>query len=103
VAWFKAVRLTGLRVEIRKDPRSPTGKDRVVVKDPAALPLWARFYEIGSNRPLFADRDGVKKYSLAEIGHERRNGYAWLGTWPRRLLEREFPAWKHKLAGRQPK
>jgi PelA/Pel-15E family pectate lyase len=73
------------------------------VKDPAAAPLWARFYEIGTNRPLFSDRDGVKKYSLAEIGHERRNGYAWLGTWPRRLLEREFPAWKQKLAGQKAK
>jgi pectate lyase len=103
VEWFRAARLTGLRVEVRKDPRSPTGRDRVVVKDPAAPPLWARFYEIGTNRPIFADRDGVKKYSLAEIGHERRNGYAWLGAWPGRLLEREFPAWKQKLAGQKSK
>jgi pectate lyase len=99
VAWFEKARLTGLRVEYRKDEKAPKGRDRVVVKDAKAGPLWARFYEIGSNRPLFSDRDGVPKYNLAEIGYERRNGYAWLGTWPQRLLEMEYPAWKKKVGG----
>ena len=98
VAWFRAARLDGLRVETRDDPRAPKGKDRVVVKDPAAGPLWARFHEIGTNRPIFCDRDGVAKYDLAAIGHERRNGYAWLGAWPRDLLAKDYPAWKKKLA-----
>jgi Pectic acid lyase len=61
---------------------------------------WARFYEIETNTPIFADRDGVKKYDLAKIGYERRNGYAWYGTWPQRLLEKEYPAWKEKRAGK---
>jgi hypothetical protein len=34
----------------------------------------------------------VAKHDLAEIGYERRNGYAWLGYWPRDLLEKEYPA-----------
>jgi lysophospholipase L1-like esterase len=59
--------------------------------------MWARFYEIGTNRPIFADRDGVAKHDLAAIGYERRNGYAWLGYWPRPLLDKEYPAWKQKL------
>jgi PelA/Pel-15E family pectate lyase len=96
VTWFDAVKITGIRVETRKDPKAPKGTDRVVVKDAAALPLWARFYEIGTNRPIYADRDGVAKRELAEIGYERRNGYAWLGAWPQRLLESEYPAWKRK-------
>jgi hypothetical protein len=29
---------------------------------------------------------------LAEIGYERRNGYAWCGTWPAALLEKDYPA-----------
>jgi hypothetical protein len=63
--------------------------------------MWARFYEIGTNRPIYADRDGVAKRELADIGYERRNGYAWLGTWPQRLLETEYPAWKKTVtAGR---
>ncbi|MEI7731270.1 MAG: pectate lyase [Verrucomicrobiota bacterium] len=31
---------------------------------------------------------------LAEIGYERRNGYAWYGNWPAALLDKEYPAWK---------
>jgi PelA/Pel-15E family pectate lyase len=58
--------------------------------------MWARFYEIGSNRPIFAGRDGVKRYALAEIEHERRTGYAWLGDWPATLLNRDYPAWKQR-------
>jgi hypothetical protein len=30
----------------------------------------------------------------------RRNGYAWLGSWPEKLLEQEYPAWKKKWAGK---
>jgi len=45
---------------------------------------------------VFSDRDGVAKRELADIGYERRNGYAWLRNWPQRLLEKEYPAWKAK-------
>ena len=55
---------------------------------------WARFYEIGTNRPIFSGRDGVIHYQLAEIEQERRDGYAWFGTWPRALVEKEYERWK---------
>jgi PelA/Pel-15E family pectate lyase len=97
VAWFEQAKLKGIRVEIRRDANSPKGTNKVVVQDAAAPPLWARFYEIGTNRPIYSDRDGVAKRNLADIGYERRNGYAWLGTWPRQLLEKDYPAWKQKL------
>ncbi len=96
VAWFEAAKLGGIRQEVRPDPASPTGRNKVVVKDPSAPPIWARFYEIGTNRPIFSDRDGIPKHDLAEIGYERRNGYAWLGYWPQRLLEKDYPVWKNK-------
>ncbi len=100
VAWFEAAKLEGIRVARGKDKSAPKGYDKVVMKDASAPALWARFYEIGTNRPIFADRDGVAKHDLAEIGYERRNGYAWLGTWPQRLLDREYPAWKRKQAAK---
>lgn len=98
VQWFNAAKLTGIRVETRKDPQAPKGTNRVVVKDPSAPPLWARFYEIGTNRPIFSDRDGIPKRELADIGYERRNGYAWLGNWPERLLDKDYPEWRAKRA-----
>lgn len=94
VAWFSAAQLKGIRQEARPDDKAPRGKNKVVVKDPSAPPLWARFYEIGTNTPIFSDRDGVAKHDPAEIGYERRNGYAWLGDWPRKLIDEEYPAWK---------
>jgi pectate lyase len=87
-AWFESAKITGIRVE-RK------GGDRVVVKDPHAPPLWARFYEIESGRPFFCGRDGVKKHQLSEIEPERRNGYAWYGQWGKNVAA-SYDKWKNK-------
>ena len=64
------------------------------MRDPDAPPLWARFYEIDTNRPMFSGRDGVKKYDIAEIESERRNGYAWHGAWGADVLKR-YMVWKN--------
>jgi PelA/Pel-15E family pectate lyase len=99
VTWFNSAKLEGTRAVVEPDAKSPTGKNKVVVKDPKAPPLWARFYDVETNKPIFVDRDGVKKFNLADIGYERRNGYAWYGAWPAQLLEKEYPAWKKKRPG----
>ena len=85
-AWFEAVKLSGIRVV-------DVAGNRVVRDDPEAPPLWARFYEIGTDRPIFAGRDGVKRYRLEEIESERRNGYAWYGHWGE-AVAREYAAWQ---------
>src|SRR5207249_3502286 len=81
VDWFEAAKLPGIKLAQKADSKASKGFDRVVEDDPAAPVMWARFYEIGTNKPIFADRDGVMKHRLAEIRYERRNGYAWLGYW----------------------
>jgi unsaturated rhamnogalacturonyl hydrolase len=93
VAWLRATRLEGIRVQRVARDGAPGGTDLEVVDDPGAPPLWARFYEIGTNRPLFLGRDGVARASLAAIEHERRNGYSWLGPYAARVLA-TYPAWK---------
>ncbi|HEY0947011.1 MAG TPA: pectate lyase [Opitutaceae bacterium] len=98
VAWFEAVKLTGLRFE---RVTTPSGPDATVAADPAAGPLWARFYEIGTNRPVFTGRDAVVRYRLAGIERERRGGYAWYGTWPEKVL-RDFPEWEKRVSGGHP-
>jgi PelA/Pel-15E family pectate lyase len=94
VAWFREVAISGWRIEERPHPSLPGRFDVVVVRDPAAPPVWARFYEIGTNRPIFSGRDGVIRYALAEIEHERRTNYSWLGPYAADLLAREYPEWK---------
>jgi PelA/Pel-15E family pectate lyase len=73
--------------------------EQVQLKDAKGAATWARFYEIGTNRPIFVGRDGVIKYNIAEIEEERRNGYAWYVDDAARLLSREYPAW-HKQTTR---
>jgi PelA/Pel-15E family pectate lyase len=98
VAWLKRVQLNGIKVGRRPDASLPKGYDLIVVHDPKAPPIWARFYEIGSNRPIFCGRDGVIKNSLAEIEYERRTGYSWYSTAPARLLAEDYPRWHGKWA-----
>jgi pectate lyase len=99
-AWLETAKLSGIRVTREKDPRGPKGWNTVVVSDPTAPPQWARFYVIETNRPVFADRDGIPRPALADIGYERRNGYTWYGTWPQELLQVDYPRWRKRVAAR---
>ncbi|HJY28093.1 MAG TPA: pectate lyase, partial [Pyrinomonadaceae bacterium] len=87
IAWFEQTQLRGIKwIE--------NESDRVVVKDSTAGPIWARFYELGTNRPIFVGRDGVVKYDVAQIEHERRTGYNWYVDEPAKLLQKDYPIWK---------
>jgi PelA/Pel-15E family pectate lyase len=79
--WFESVKIAGIR-ETRVDG------DKRIVPDPGAPPLWARFYEIPSFRPIFSGRDSVIKYDISQIEPERRNGYAWYGGWGTKVVLR---------------
>ncbi len=98
VVWLNEAKLTGIRVVKKADKSSPKEYDKIVIKDPSATPLWARFYEIGTNKPIFCSRDGVPRDELADISYERRNGYSWLGNRAAELLAKEYPAWQKKQA-----
>jgi PelA/Pel-15E family pectate lyase len=93
VRWFEQNKVNGLRWE-RKD-----GQNQAVA-DKNAPPIWARFYEINSMRPIFIGRDGVVKYDVMQIEAERRNGYAWYVDGPGDLLREDYPKWKTKVAGK---
>lgn len=85
-AWFEK---TGLKDVAFKS----TGTDgRLLVSAPGNGPIWARFYEIGTDRPVFGDRDKTVHDAVSEISKERRNGYAWFGNNPQRVLQR-YAGW----------
>lgn len=73
--WFKAVQIVGIKVVKENN-------DVIVVNDSSVTkPIWARFYELNTNKPIFVGRDGIVKYKLSDIDQERRTGYAWYGNW----------------------
>ena len=94
VEWFRSVTIHGMRLDKFTDAEEQD--DKRIVADPDAGVLWARFYEISSNRPIFLDRDSVVRYSFSEIGQERRTGYAYYGSWAAKLLADEYPRWREK-------
>lgn len=57
---------------------------KVAIPDSAS---WSRFCEIGTDRPIFGDRDGSIHFDVKEISAERREGYAWFSTNPAAALK----------------
>lgn len=74
VKWFDSVQVNGSRYQKRKELPS-------LIADNNAPSIWARFYDIKTNRPMFSDRDGTIVYDLDLVGEERRSGYTWYGNW----------------------
>ena len=66
---------------------APGGGGRKLLAVPGAGPIWPRYSEIGTDRPLFGDRDRSIHDDVSEISAERRNGYAWFGDGPKRALD----------------
>ena len=93
VAWFQANKIEGLELVRQQTPDA----DVLVRPNPAAPPLWARFYELNTGRPIFIGRDAIVRYNLSEIERERRAGYSWYLTKPRDLIEKDYPKWRAKL------
>jgi PelA/Pel-15E family pectate lyase len=98
VAWLEKVKMPGYTIKDIDAPNEPRGHDRVIVPEAGAV-LWARFYELETDRPLYVGRDSQKHYQLSEIENERRAGYAYAGTWPEKLLTKEYPAWQKRVNG----
>lgn len=96
IDWYKISKITGIRWVEKRDLTKPGGFERVAIQDPNAGLIWARFYEIGTNRPVFVGRDGIIRYNIAEIDEERRNGYDWYVNTPARLIEEDYADWQKK-------
>ena len=100
IKWFSDSKIYNTRVETFQAPEfdskyKKVTDDRRVVIDSTAPPIWTRYYELGTGRPLFCDRDSVYLYSLAEVSRERRSGYAWYTYNPEKALKK-YPEWQKK-------
>jgi PelA/Pel-15E family pectate lyase len=100
VKWFDDSKIKSIRVKTVSAPEIKykyriSSTDRIVVDDPAAPPIWTRYYELITHKPLFCNRDSKVVYSLAEVDRERRDGYGWYTYEPQKVLK-TFPAWQQK-------
>jgi PelA/Pel-15E family pectate lyase len=59
-----------------------------LVEQVGAKPLWSRYYDAVTLKPIFGDRDRTIHDNVNDISAERRNGYAWFNTAPARILSR---------------
>ncbi|UEG49033.1 pectate lyase [Ferruginibacter lapsinanis] len=102
VRWFNDSKILYTRVKTITAPTivykvRKSSTDKIVVTDSAAPPIWARYYELKTERPLFCNRDGKVVYTLAEVERERRDGYGWYVYDPKLVLNK-YPEWQKKYA-----
>jgi len=88
VNWFHRSQINGIRV-VEEDG------DRKLVPDLNAPPIWARFHDLNTLRPVFAGRDGVVRSKFTEIEQERRTGYAWFGEWGTKVFA-AYEKWPYR-------
>lgn len=103
-AWARAFEppaydssVTGHNIRTLVDLYRYTGERRFLEAVPAAVGWlqrsklgprrWARLYEVGTNRPIYGDRDGKVHYTVEELSEERRTGYSWHGDYGTGAIE----------------
>jgi PelA/Pel-15E family pectate lyase len=79
-AWFEKTKIADKAFKL------VAGRGRELVDAPGST-VWARYYEIVTDRPIFGDRDKSIHDDVSEISLERRNGYGWFRDTPKRVLE----------------
>jgi PelA/Pel-15E family pectate lyase len=97
IAWYRANKIEGLRWDRRA---TADGWKYSLIKDTKAGPIWGRFYQIETMKPIFIGRNAIIKYNVSEIEPERQNGYAWYVTEPSELLNKDYSKWKARLGTR---
>ncbi len=102
VRWFKISAIINTRVitvqaPILKTPFTISKTDKIVITDSTAPPIWTRYNELRTHKPIFCNRDSKIVYSLAELQRERRDGYGWYTYAPQKVLL-AYPNWQQQWA-----
>jgi PelA/Pel-15E family pectate lyase len=84
-AWFKKTSISGQRWV-----RTPAGSQ--LVPSPGTEPIWARYYQVGTDLPIFGDRDKSIHDQVNELSLERQHGYKWFSSDAQPALDR-FDKW----------
>lgn len=91
--WYDEHKIEGMKFVRERDAE---GKAQAKLVPSEGDVIWARFYDLDTAEPFFCDRDGIKRKSIDELGHERRNGYGWYTTAPMKVLN-EYEKWLERI------
>lgn len=89
IQWFDKSKIDGYTYNVSKE----SGKAVRVLSKKEGSAVWARFYDIPTNKPVFGDRDGSVKFNYDDVSEERRMGYSWYNESGTKLIESDFPKW----------
>jgi PelA/Pel-15E family pectate lyase len=98
VKWFQDSRIFNTRV-VAVPAANGSPADRAVITDTTAEPVWTRYYELKTHKPMFCNRDSKVVYTLAEVEYERRNGYQWYTYAPQKVLA-QYASWQKKVGAK---
>jgi len=88
VAWLKAVAVYGFEYS---GGRGVEGGRQLRPKEGAG-PLWARYYSVPEQKPIFGDRDKTLHDTVNDLSLERRNGYSWWSGGEQKTID-NYAAW----------
>lgn len=93
VAWFEKSKIKNVKIKyFLNDGNNP---DIVLEKCTDCPPIWARFYDIKTNQPIFGSKDEKIHSDIRELKRFERLGYDWYSTKPAKVLKK-YPEWKKK-------
>lgn len=91
--WFDSHRIEGKKFVNRTVDGQ---RDRELIDAPGERNLWARFYELGTCRPIFGMYDFVRLYDVSEVSPKRRSSYAWYTDLFGEIIDEKYPKWREK-------
>ena len=93
VTWFAEHKITGL-----KTTKNAKGKTDYVADPTSTEIMWARFYDLETQLPIFAGADdGIIYASFGEMAQKNKVGYNYFTTRPQDLITKEFVRWKKRI------
>jgi PelA/Pel-15E family pectate lyase len=88
IAWLKGAAIYGFEYA---GGRGVEGGRQLKPKEGAG-PIWARYYSVTTQKPIFGDRDKTLHDNVNDLSLERRNGYAWYSAGEQKTID-DYAAW----------
>lgn len=98
IGWLEAHRITGI-----KKTKSDSGKTDYVQDASASEVLWARFYDLNSENPIFTGSQDGRVYStFHEMAEQNKVSYDYYTTKPRDIVTKELAKWQRRIEKESP-